>query len=106
MILFLLGGLFIGGAVVAFALQNTTMVTAALFAWRVESSLALIIMLAIASGAIISLLWLFPGILKRNLQILNLKRRVSKLEDELANNKKKTEIEITKVATDSIDYKS
>lgn len=97
MILFLIGGLLIGGAVVAFALQNTTTVTVALFSWRFESSLALIIILAIATGALISLLWSLPRNIKKSLQISNLKKRNSKLENELANKKIEVESEKSKV---------
>jgi uncharacterized integral membrane protein len=90
MILFLIGGLLIGGAAVAFALQNTTMVTVALFSWRLESSLALVIILAMVLGALIGFLWLLPGSIKKSFQISNLKRQNIKLEAELAN--KKTEV--------------
>ncbi len=102
MILFLIGGLLIGGAAVAFALQNTTTVTVALFAWRLESSLSLIIMLAIASGALISLLWSLPGSIKKSLRISNLKKQNSKLEKELADKKNEVESEQTKIVTNNI----
>lgn len=92
MFLFLIGGLIIGGAVVAFALQNTAIVTVALFSWSFESSLSLIIILAIASGALVSFLWLFPSNIKKGFQISSLKKQNIKLENEL--NIKKNEIKL------------
>ena len=102
MILFLIGGLLLGGAVVAFALQNTSMVTVALFSWRFESSLALIIILAIAAGALISLLWSLSRGLKKSLQISNLKKQNIKLEQELANKKTEAESTQSKVVTNDL----
>lgn len=91
MILFLIGGLLIGGIVVAFAFQNIAVVTVTLFSWHFESPLSLIIIIAIVIGALISLLWSFPRDIKKSLQISNLKKQNSKLEKELADNKKRIE---------------
>ena len=93
MILFLIGGFLIGSVAVTFALQNVTTVTVALFSWRLESSLALIIILALAIGALISLLLSLPKNIKRSLQISNLKKQNSKLEKELVDTKNKVESE-------------
>lgn len=101
MIIFLIVGLLIGGVVVSFALQNTTMVTVALFSWRVESSLALIIILAMVIGALIGLLWLLPGSIKKTFQISNLKKQNIKLENELANKKIELESEKSKAVANN-----
>jgi uncharacterized integral membrane protein len=101
MVIFLILGLLIGGAVVAFALQNTATITVALFAWRLESSLSLIIMLAIISGALISSLWSLPRSIRKSLQIANLKKQNSKLENELANKKNEVESEKSKVVANN-----
>ncbi|MFH1473239.1 MAG: lipopolysaccharide assembly protein LapA domain-containing protein [bacterium] len=101
MILFLIGGFLIGGAAVAFALQNVTTVTVTLFSWHFESSLALIIILAIAIGALISSLWSLPRNIKKSLQISNLKKQNSKLEKELSDKNNKVESEKPEVVTNN-----
>lgn len=101
MIVFLIGGFLIGAVVVAFALQNTIAVTVALFSWRIESSLALIIILAMLSGAVISTLMSLPGNVKKSLQISNLKRQNSKLEKELADKKNKAGSEKPEITTNN-----
>ena len=102
MILFLIGGFLIGAIAVTFALQNTETVIVALFSWRLESSLAMVIILAMVLGALIGLLWFLPGSIKKSFQISNLKRQNTKLENELANKKTKVEPEQPKVVTNSI----
>jgi uncharacterized integral membrane protein len=92
MILFLIGGFLIGAVIVAFALQNTATVVVALFSWRIGSSLALIIILAMISGALISSLLSLPRSIKKSFQISNLKKQNSKLEKELVDQKNKVEI--------------
>ena len=84
MVLFLIGGFLIGAVAVTFALQNTETVIVALFSWRFESSLALIIILSLAIGALIGSLWSLPRNLKKSFQILDLKKDINKLEKELA----------------------
>jgi len=91
MIIFLIVGLLIGGVVIAFVLQNVTTVTVTFFSWHLQSSLALIIILAVVSGAVIVALWSLPGSIKKGFQISSLMKRNSKLEKELADNKTKIE---------------
>ncbi len=93
MIIFLIVGLLIGGAVVDFVLQNITTVTVVFLSWQFESSLSLIIILAIVSGALMGLLWLLPGNIKKSLQISNLKKQNNRLEKELADKENKVESE-------------
>ena len=99
MVLFLIGGFLIGAVAVTFALQNTETVIVALFSWRFESSLALIIILALAIGALVGLLWSLPRSIKKSFQISNLKKQNAKLESELAN--KKIEVESEKFKVDA-----
>ncbi len=56
MIFFLLIGFVLGAAVIIFALQNTEIVSLMFLGWQFESSLALVILLAIASGVAVSAL--------------------------------------------------
>lgn len=91
MIAFLIVGLLIGGAAVAFVLQNITPITVTFIIWKFSGSLAMVILSAIFSGALVSTLVSLPSSIKKGLQISNLTRRNSKLEKELAD--KKIEVE-------------
>lgn len=101
MILFLIVGLFIGGAAVVFAFQNITTITVTFFTWQIEGSLALIILLAIASGVLLSALVLLPGTIKKDFKISGLMKRISKLENELIDKKNEVESEKSKVAVNN-----
>lgn len=97
MIVFLIAGLLIGGAAVAFVLQNITPITVTFFVWKFNGSLAMVILSAIFSGALVSTLVSLPRAIKKSLQISNLTKQNSKLEKELANKKIEVESEPPKV---------
>ena len=84
MIIFLIIGLIVGGAAVVFAMQNVEAVTVAFFTWQVEGSLALILIIFMAVGALVSSLLSFSDRVKKSFKILNLKTQVNKLEEKLA----------------------
>jgi uncharacterized integral membrane protein len=88
MIIFLIIGILVGAITVIFALQNINEATVSFLAWDLTGSLALIIILSVVAGLLISTLFALPGILKSHLQIVNLKKQVKKLEDDLAVAKK------------------
>ncbi|MBP9710707.1 MAG: LapA family protein [Candidatus Pacebacteria bacterium] len=87
MILFLLLGVFLGIISVIFVAQNTDVVTVSFLTWQLEGSLALILFLAIISGALIILLVLLPSFIKDVFSISSLRRQKRKLEEELAETK-------------------
>ncbi|SDA20400.1 Uncharacterized integral membrane protein [Nitrosospira sp. Nsp18] len=82
--LLLIVGIAAAIAAVAFALQNSIPVTVTLGLWTFDSSLAMVLLLAIGIGAIIALLVSWPGIIKNVWKGSQLRRRVNKLEDDKA----------------------
>lgn len=68
----------IGG--VAFALQNNVPVTVNFIVWRFDSSLAMVLLLALAVGAIIVALITTPGTLRRQWHEIRLRKRIDELD--------------------------
>ncbi len=101
MIIFLILGLLVGAAAVVFALQNITTVTVMFLSWQLEGSLALIIMLAIGVGILMSFLLSLPDIIQKSFQISGLKKHNDKLKDELTEKEKEVEAEKLKVAANN-----
>ncbi|MDD5240533.1 MAG: lipopolysaccharide assembly protein LapA domain-containing protein [Sulfuricella sp.] len=65
---------------VIFAMQNNVPVTANFLFWRFDSSLALVLLLALAAGAIIIALLTTPATLRRQWLVTRQKRRIDELE--------------------------
>ncbi len=84
MILSLIVGFLLGVAALLFALQNTSVVALTFLGWQFESSLALLVLIALAVGVLISLLVSIPSAVKDGLRIMALKKENRKLADELA----------------------
>lgn len=69
---------------VAFAMQNTLVVTVNFMFWSFDSSLAMVLMLALALGAIIIALLTTPVTLRRQWTMTRQKRRIEELENMCA----------------------
>lgn len=80
---FLIAALGLAILVVIFALQNSIPVGVAFLVWKFEGSLALVLMLTFALGALVSLLVSIPAILKRRSAISNQKKKMEELENRL-----------------------
>ena len=65
---------------VAFAMQNNVPVTVNFLLWRFDSSLAMVLLLALACGAIIVALLTTPATLKWQWQLARQNRRIEDLE--------------------------
>jgi uncharacterized integral membrane protein len=65
---------------VAFAMQNNVPVTVNFLLWRFDSSLAMVLLLALALGAITIALLTTPATLKRQWLLSRQKRRIEELE--------------------------
>lgn len=65
---------------VIFAMQNNVPVTANFLLWRFDSSLALVLLLALAIGAIIIALLTTPATLRRQWLVTRQKKRIDELE--------------------------
>ena len=89
LILFTLG-LVLGAVAVMFSLQNITVVTVSFFSWQLEGSLAVILLLAIASGILVCLLILLPGTIQTSFRLRAMKKQNEKLEEELRKQKELT----------------
>ena len=68
---------------VIFAVQNATPVTLNAFTWRLDASLAVIIVLCFAVGAVVAALALMPDIIRHRSNARRLKHRVAELEDTI-----------------------
>jgi putative membrane protein len=75
--------LLIAIAAVVFALQNAIPVTVALLAWKVESSLALLLLITLTLGVLLGLSLSMPAILRRSRAISRQKAKITELERSL-----------------------
>jgi uncharacterized integral membrane protein len=82
-LLLILGIVFAIGAV-TFALQNNMPVAVVFFFWRYDSSLAVVLLIALAVGALIAGLVSTPSVIKGQWAGARLRRQVASLEDDKA----------------------
>ena len=80
--LFLIIALFIAISAVIFALQNSVAVTVSFLIWKFESSLALVLLISLGLGVLVSFLLSIPTMIKRNWSISNYKKRIQELEQK------------------------
>lgn len=78
--LMIIAAIFVGIGAVAFAMQNNLPVTVNFLLWRFDSSLAMVLLLALATGAIVVALLTTPGTLRRQWQIARQRRQLDELE--------------------------
>ena len=90
MLIFFILGLLLGGVMVIFALQNVAVITVSFFQWQLEGSLALILLLAVLAGILITLLLLLPESVSKYFKYKNLKKENQRLEEELRKQKELT----------------
>ncbi len=82
--MFIIGSI-LGAAVVVFILQNITPVSVSFLSWQFDGSLAVIVILAVLAGMVISWLLSIPDMLK----ISDLKSHNKKLQKDLEIHKQK-----------------
>ena len=68
---------------VVFALQNAVPIVVSFLAWRFESSLALVLLITLALGIIMSLLVSVPPTIKKMKLISSQKKKIQELESSL-----------------------
>lgn len=83
MIFIVVLGLAIAITAILFAFQNSDIVTISLGVWQFKQSLAIILLITLGLGIIISLLLSIPTIIKRGWQTSKQKKRIQALEAEL-----------------------
>ena len=81
--LFLIIALCIAISAVIFALQNSVPVTVSFLIWKFESSLALVLLISLGLGVLVSFLLSIPTMIKRNWSISNYKKRIQELEENI-----------------------
>jgi putative membrane protein len=82
--LFLILGIVFAIGAVTFALQNSDPVTVGFVFWHYDSSLAVVLLVALALGALIAALVSTPSVIKGQLAGARLRRQVASLEDDRA----------------------
>ena len=88
--IFLLFALLIALVAVIFAVQNTALVTVSFLLWDIENSLAVILLVAVFAGVLISLFASLPGWVKNRLVVTNYRKKVKELDANLAKQSDKT----------------
>ena len=103
MLIFLFFALFIAILAIIFAVQNNQPATVSFLLWDTDGSLALVILIAIAAGALISFLASLPSNVKSQLAIRNMRKQIQELELNLQEqNQQLEEKRIVKPDTDII----
>jgi uncharacterized integral membrane protein len=82
--LFLIVGIVFAGAAVVFALQNSVAVTVVFAFWRYDGSLAVVLLVTLALGALIAALVSTPSVIKGQWAGARLRRQVTGLENDKA----------------------
>ncbi len=111
MLISLMIGLLLGAAAIIFALQNISPVTVAFFDWQFEGSLALILMLAMGVGILVSFLLALPDMMKKSFHISRLKKDNNRLQEQVLHKEVEVEVEKSKLAAnnaylDSVEEKT
>ncbi|MDO8891105.1 MAG: LapA family protein [Sulfurimicrobium sp.] len=99
--LILIFGITIAIGAVMFALQNNVPVTVNFALWRFDSSLAMVLLLALGLGVIIAALLSSPTMLRKQWTASRLRRQVAGLEEDkaaLAQRVKQLELEIARIS--------
>lgn len=89
--IFLFFALLIAGLGVVFALQNTTAVTVNFLVWTYHGSLALVLLIALSAGALISLLASLPALIHDKWAIRAHRKRQGELETSLTDHRQRLE---------------
>jgi uncharacterized integral membrane protein len=89
--IFLILSLLIIALVVVFAVQNTALTTVNFFVWTFQGSLALILLIALSAGVLISLLASLPTMVNNRLTLRSHKKKLVELEANLSDHKGKLE---------------
>jgi lipopolysaccharide assembly protein A len=80
--IFIIIALGIAAIAIIFALQNIVGVTVTFLVWNFQGSLALVLLISVTVGVLISLLASLPGMIRRRLTISSQKKKLTTLEKE------------------------
>ena len=87
---------------VIFALQNSMTVTISFLAWEATGSLSLVLLITLAIGVVIGLLFLAPSTIRRSFTASSQRKRIGSLEKELDEHKAKV-AELQKPTTPPVE---
>jgi putative membrane protein len=90
--IFLILALIIAVIAVIFALQNSATVAITFLFWQFHGSLALLLIISLAVGALITFLALLPGILRGRWSMRKLHKQLAELESDLSEHKQRLEV--------------
>ena len=85
--IFLFFALFIAILAILFAVQNNETTTVSFFIWYFDGSLALLLLIAMAVGALISFLISLPSNIRARWTIRNQRKKMTELEENLTDHK-------------------
>lgn len=91
MIFSLIAGFILGVAALFFALQNTQVVALMFLSWHFESSLALLVIVSVGFGILLSILVSIPSTISSTLKIMGLKKENKNLVQEVETHKQALE---------------
>lgn len=74
--------------VTVFAVQNNAVIAVTLFAWRIEGSLAIILMGTLFLGILVGLFLLTPTAIRGRLTASDLRKRLQKAEQQIEQDRK------------------
>jgi putative membrane protein len=87
--IFVFLALIIAVIAVIFALQNTLVVTVSFLFWKFTGSLALVLLMALAAGALVSFLASLPALVRSQWSQRSLRKRAAELESNLNEHKQR-----------------
>jgi putative membrane protein len=97
--IFLIIALLISIIAVVFALQNLAAVTVSFFIWSIHGSLALVLLVSVAAGVLISLLASLPGLIRARWAVSAQRKKLAALETESSGYKKRADAAEQEVKT-------
>lgn len=89
--IFIIIALVIAMIAVVFALQNMAAVTVSFFIWSIQGSLALVLLITLGAGVLISLLASTPGLVRGKWMSSGQKKKLAALETERSLYQKRAE---------------
>lgn len=89
MLLSLIIGVLLGAVSVAFIAENTSIVTVTFLSWQFDGSLALVLMMTLITGVVITLLFLLPTFIRDMFYLSAVEKQKRVVEDELLQTKQK-----------------
>jgi putative membrane protein len=102
--IFLIFSFVIAFFAILFAIQNTTVTPIRFLFWETEGSLALVLFIALAAGALISYLVTAPGQIRQRMTISSQRKRIAEVEEQLTNTQ--NELQTTKEQLQQVEAMS